>query len=196
MLRRTFLMSGVSLFALPAFADAIADAQADVDKFAGQATAWDGPTTGPQTEAGKLIVVLAGDMKNGGHLGVSNGVAEAAAKAGWEVRVLDGAGSVQSRTAAFGQGLALQPAGIIIVGFDSVEQQAALDQATAANIPMVGWHAGAVIGANPGGGMAVNVSTDAMQVSQVAAEWAYIDAGGKPGVVIFTDSTYAIAIAD
>ena len=33
-----------------------------------------------------------------------------------------------------------------------------------------------------------------MQVSQVAAEWAYIDAGGKPGVVIFTDSTYQIAI--
>lgn len=195
MLRRTFLMASVSLLALPAFADAIADAQANVDKYAGQATAWDGPTTGPQTEAGKLIVVLAGDMKNGGILGVTNGVAEAAAKAGWEVRLLDGAGSVQSRTAAFGQGLALQPAGIIIVGFDSVEQQAALDQAAGAKIPMVGWHAGAVIGANPGGGMAVNVSTDAMQVSQVAAEWAFVDAGGKPGVVIFTDSTYAIAIA-
>lgn len=193
--RRTFLMTSVSLLALPAFADAIADAQADVDKFAGQAKAWDGPTTGPQTEAGKLVVVLAGDMKNGGHLGVTNGVQEAAAKAGWDVRVLDGAGSVQSRAAAFGQGLALQPAGIIIVGFDSVEQQAALDQAVAAKIPMVGWHAGAVIGAKPGGGMAVNVSTDAMQVSKVAAEWAFIDAAGKPGVVIFTDSTYAIAIA-
>ena len=195
MLRRTFLMSSVSLLALPAIADAIADAQADVDKYASKATAWDGPTTGPKATAGKLIVVLGGDMKNGGILGVTNGVAEAAAKAGWEVRLLDGAGSVQSRAASFGQGLALKPAGIIIVGFDSVEQQAALDQAVAAKIPMVGWHAGAVIGANPGGGMAVNVSTDAMQVSKVAAEWAYIDAAGKPGVVIFTDSTYAIAIA-
>ncbi len=196
MLRRTFMTSVAAIIvAGPALADAIADAMADVEKYAGQATAWDGPTTGPQTEAGKLIVVLAGDMKNGGILGVTNGVQEAAAKAGWEVRVLDGAGSVQSRTAAFGQALALQPAGIIINGFDAVEQQAALDQAAAAGIPMVSWHSGPVIGANPGNGMAVNVSTDAMQVSKVAAEWAFADAGGKPGVVIFTDSTYTIAIA-
>ncbi len=33
-----------------------------------------------------------------------------------------------------------------------------------------------------------------MQVSDVAAKWALDDAGGKPGVVIFTDSTYQIAI--
>lgn len=33
-----------------------------------------------------------------------------------------------------------------------------------------------------------------MTVSDVAAKWALDDAGGKPGVVIFTDSTYQIAI--
>ena len=80
-------------------------------------------------------------MKNGGILGVTTGVQEAAARAGWDVRVLDSAGLVQSRTAAFGQALALQPAGIIINGFDAIEQQAALDQAAGAGIPMVSWHA-------------------------------------------------------
>ena len=67
---------------------------------------------------------------------------EAAARAGWEVRVLEGAGLVQSRTAAFGQALALQPAGIIINGFDAIERQAALDQAAGTGIPMVSSHAG------------------------------------------------------
>jgi ribose transport system substrate-binding protein len=151
MLRRTFMTTAAALLiAGPAMADAIADAMANVEKFAGQVTTWDGPTTGPKAAEGKLIVVLAGDMKNGG---------------------------------------------IIINGFDAVEQQAGLDQAAAAGIPMVSWHAGPVIGANPGAGVAVNVSTDAMEVSTVAAQWAFADAGGKPGVIIFTDSTYSIAIA-
>jgi len=133
-------------------------------------------------------------MKNGGILGVTNGVEEAAEKIGWDVRVLDGAGSVQGRTAAFGQAMALQPDGIIINGFDAVEQQAALDQVAGAKIPMVSWHSGPKIGCDAPGGIFANVSTDAMTVSEEAANWAVTDAGGKPGVVIFTDSTYQIAI--
>ena len=69
--------------------------------------AFDGPTSGPKAAEGKTIVVLAGDMKNGGILGVTTGIEEAAAKIGWEVKVLDGAGSVQSRSAAVGQALSL-----------------------------------------------------------------------------------------
>jgi len=155
---------------------------------------WDGPTTGPAAAEGKSIVVLAGDLKNGGILGVTSGVEEAAAKIGWDVRVLDGAGSIQGRTAAIGQALALQPDGIIINGFDAVEQQAALEGVTGANIPMVAWHSGPKIGCDAPGGIFANVSTDAMTVSEVAAEWAVNDGGGEIGVVIFTDSTYQIAI--
>ncbi|NEX46496.1 substrate-binding domain-containing protein [Pseudotabrizicola algicola] len=156
--------------------------------------AFDGPTTGPKAAEGKTIVVLAGDMKNGGILGVTNGIEEAAAKIGWEVKVLDGAGSVQSRAAAVGQALALGPDGIVINGFDAAEQQAALEGVAAAGIPMVSWHSGPKIGCDAPGGIFANVSTDAMDVSAKAAEWALADAGGKPGVVIFTDSTYTIAI--
>jgi ribose transport system substrate-binding protein len=182
MLRRTLLNSllagsmlmGVSLSAL-------------ADDF-------DGPKAGPKAAAGKSIVVLAADLKNGGILGVTKGIEEAAAKIGWTVKVLDGAGSVQSRAAAVGQALALKPDGVVINGFDAAEQQAALEGVTAAKIPMVSWHSGPKIGCDAPGGIFANVSTDAMDVSKKAAEWALQDGGGKPGVVIFTDSTYTIAI--
>ncbi|RWO50495.1 substrate-binding domain-containing protein [Mesorhizobium sp.] len=141
MQRRNFLKSSVAMlsaaivapamFADQARADAMADAMAIVEKYAQKVTAWDGPTSGPGAQEGKTIVVLAGDLKNGGILGVTTGV----------------------------------------------------------------WHAGPTIGPDDKIGLFANVSTDAMQVSAAAANWAYADAKGKPGVVIFTDSTYAIAIA-
>lgn len=155
---------------------------------------FDGPTTGPSAAEGKTIVVLAGDLKNGGILGVTTGIEEAVGVIGWDVRVIDGAGSVQGRTAAIGQALALQPDGIVINGFDAVEQQAALEGVVAADIPMVAWHSGPKIGCDAPGGIFANVSTDAMTVSEVAAEWAIDDGGTDIGVVIFTDSTYQIAI--
>ncbi len=184
MLKRTFVKTLMAGTVIAGFGLSPALAQ----------SAWDGPTTGPKAAEGKTIVVLAADLKNGGILGVTTGVEEAAAKIGWTVRVLDGAGSVQGRTAAVGQALALQPGGIIINGFDAVEQQAALEGVVAASIPMVSWHSGPKIGCDAPGGIFANVSTDAMTVSEEAAKWAVADAGGKPGVVIFTNSTYQIAI--
>ncbi|SEA94452.1 substrate-binding domain-containing protein [Rubrimonas cliftonensis] len=155
---------------------------------------WDGPTTGPGGAEGKSIVVLAADLKNGGVLGVTTGVEEAARVLGWQVRVLDGAGSIQGRTAAIGQALALRPDGIVINGFDAVEQQAALEGVASAGVPMVAWHSGPKIGCDAPGGIFANVSTDAMAVSEVAAQWAMADGGDEVGAVIFTDSTYQIAI--
>jgi len=157
-------------------------------------TAWDGPTTGPAAAGERSIVVVAADLKNGGILGVTEGVEEAAATIGWEVRILDGAGSIQGRTAAIGQAMALKPDGLVINGFDAVEQQAALEGVVAAGIPMVAWHSGPKIGCDAPGGIFANISTDAMTVSEVAAQWAMEDAGDGIGAIVFTDSTYQIAI--
>ena len=74
----------------------VATATAPADK-------WDGPTSGPKAAACKTIVYVAGDMKNGGHLGTSQGVEEAGKVIGWTVRVIDGQGSVSGRTAALNQ---------------------------------------------------------------------------------------------
>ena len=197
--RRTVLQLGVACLALgiasPTLADPMAAAKAVVDKYASKVDKWDGPTTGPKGATGKTIVVLGADMKNGGILGVTKGVEEAAAALGWTVKTLDGAGSIGGRTAAFGQALALNPDGIIINGFDAVEQKPAMEQAKAAKIPMAAWHAAPTVGPIDDLGIIANVSTDPMEVSKAAADWAFVDAKGKPGVIIFTDSTYQIAIA-
>ena len=179
----------------PALADDVSEAKALVEKFAGRKTVWDGPTAGPKALPDKTVVVVAADMKNGGVLGVSNGIEEAVAAIGWDIRVLDGAGTISGRSAAFGQALALKPDGIIINGLDIVEQKASVEAAKAAGIPMVAWHAAPSVGPVPEMGVAANVTTDAMDVSAAAASWAFADADGKPKVVIFTDSTYSIAIA-
>ena len=199
MIRRTLLAAATAAVTLaaatPLLADAMSDAQAIVDKYAKPVTAWDGPTTGPKAAEGKSIVVLAGDMKNGGILGATAGVQEAAEAIGWTVKVIDGAGSVQQRTAAFDQAMALKPDGIIINGFDAQEQKVGMQTAKDAGIPVVSWHAGPTVGPDPDNGIFTNVTTDPMEVSAAAASWAYIDAGGKPGVIVFTDSCCAIALA-
>ena len=190
MIRRDVLKYGVAIAAIafagpnlvaPAFADAMADAQAIVAKYASKVDTWDGPTSGPKGAEGKTIVILGADMKNGGILGVSKGVEEAAAALGWTVKTLDGAGSVGGRTAAFGQALALKPDGIIINGFDAVEQKPAMEEAKAAGIPMVSWHAGPGVGPIDEVGVLANVGTDAMEVSKAAANWAYRRCQGQAG---------------
>lgn len=155
---------------------------------------WDGPTSGPKAEAGKTIVFVAGDMKNGGIVGVSKGVEEAGKAIGWTVRVIDGQGTVSGRTAALNQALAVKPAGIVVGGFDTTEQKAAFEGAAKSGVPLVGWHSGEKAGPNPVAGLFANVTTVADDVADVAASWAVVDSGGKAGVVIFTDSQYAIAL--
>lgn len=154
---------------------------------------WDGPTTGPRAAADKTIVFVASDMRNGGVLGVSRGVEEAARAIGWKVRVLDGQGTVQGRTAAFNQAMALKPAGILLGGFDAKEQATNVKKATEAKVPVVGWHAAKEAGALDG--MFFNVTTSAQDVAEIAALYAVAKSDGKAGVVVFTDSAYAVAIA-
>lgn len=196
-----FKILGAAVFALSvsvygvAHADALSDARADLAKYAGHKTTWDGPTTGPKAAAGKKIVVLASDLKNGGVLGVSEGIQEAAKVMGWDVTVIDGQGSVSGRTAAFGQGLALKPDGIVIDGFDAVEQKPSLDTASASHIPVVSWHAAPDVGPVPNTPVFANVTTNADDVAKAAAEWAIVDGDGHPGVVIFTDSEFSVAVA-
>ncbi len=186
--------AGLAALALPAAADALSDTKAKVAAMTGAKSKWDGPTTGPKAAAGKTIVFVAADMKNGGILGVSKGVEEAGKAIGWTVRVIDGQGSVSGRTAALNQALALNPAGIVVGGFDTTEQKVAFGNAAKGGIPLVGWNAGPKPGPDAAGGLFANVTTTADDISEAAALWAVADSGGKAGVVIFTDSQYSIAV--
>src|SRR5579863_1324951 len=197
MLSRAILMAGAAALAFSAAAKA--DDYVDMaTKAAKAATAradkWDGPTTGPKAAAGKKIVFVAGDLKNGGILGASEGVKEAAAAIGWKVTVIDGQGSVSGRTAAMGQALTLKPDGIVVGGFDTKEQQVAFDAAAKSGAAVVGWHSGTKPGPEPEAGIFANVTTSPLDVSNTAADEAIAESGGKAGVIIFTDSEYEIAL--
>jgi ribose transport system substrate-binding protein len=198
---RNFLLAGASALVLvnlspAAKADAFVDeAKAVVAKAVGRADKWDGPTTGPKSVGKKTLVYVAGDMRNGGILGVATGVKEAAEAIGWDYREIDGQGTVSGQSTALSQAIALKPDALIVGGSDAVEQAAGLEAAAKEGIKIVGWHSGPKPGPVEGAPVFANVTTDSMEVAKVAAMKAIADSEGKAGVVIFADSTYAIAIA-
>ncbi|MBV8565163.1 MAG: substrate-binding domain-containing protein [Methylobacteriaceae bacterium] len=159
-------------------------------------TTWTGPTTGPKAQGKKLIVYVSADQRNGGAQGVGDGAQEAAKVMGWDFRILDGQGSVPARTSALTQAIALKPDGIILGTVDAAEQAPVIEQAAAQGIKIVGWHAG------PGPGkidavpsVFTNVTTDPNEVAKASGLYAVVDSGGTAGVILFTDSIYAIATA-
>ena len=156
---------------------------------------WDGPTTGPKAAPNKLVIYVAGDARNGGIQENSEGVKEAGKAIGWDVRVLDGQGSVSGIHSAFGQAMALKPNGIVVGGYDVVQNAADIAQAAAAGITVVAWHGAPKPGPMPEDKVADNIGSDSSQVAKVAADYAIAQSDGKAGVVIFTDSSYAIALS-
>ncbi len=189
------VLGTVAFRAADAQDDIVAKAKAFVKDAASKADKWTGPMTGPKAVAGKLVVYVSSDQRNGGAQGVGDGVVEAAKAIGWTSRVLDGRGSVQGHGDALGQAIALKPAGIVLGGFDATEQAVLVEQATKAGVTVVGWHAGATPGALKNPDVFTNVTTPAQDTSEAAAYLAIANSDGKAGVVVFTDSAYAIAVA-
>ena len=156
---------------------------------------WDGPTTGPKAVPGKVVIYVAADLRNGGIQENSDGVKEAGKAIGWDVRVLDGQGSVSGIHSAFSQAMALKPAGIVVGGYDVVQNAADIAGAVSAGITVVSWHGGPKPGPMPEQKVIANIGSDSAQVAKVAADYAIAQSDGKAGVIIFTDSAYAIALS-
>jgi len=192
----TLASMGVAMLAPRAQAadDFLAQARQTVAQATAPGGAWTGPTTGPTAQAGKLVVFVSTDQRNGGARGVGEGAAEAAKLLGWDFRTLDGQGSVSARSVALNQAIALKPQGIIVGAIDAAEQAPLLEQASQAGIALVGWHASAAPGPLASPKLFTNVTTDPLEVAGVAALYAIADSDGKAGAIIFTDSIYKIAI--
>jgi len=47
-----------------AYADAVSDAKAAVERYSGPQTKWEGPTAAPKPDKGKKVVFLSGDEQN------------------------------------------------------------------------------------------------------------------------------------
>lgn len=183
------------LAAAAARADPVADARQAVEAASNRAQAWTGPTSGPPAVPGKSIAVLAEDLRNGGVLGVAQGIREAARAIGWKVRIVDAGGTAAGRRRAVADALAAQPDGLVLCGSDAHELEPLLRAGTGRLPPVVGWHAGPRPGAIEGTSVAMNVSTDPLAVARTTALAAVAQSGGRAGVVVFTDSRFAIATA-
>jgi ribose transport system substrate-binding protein len=191
------LVLGASLARADDDAAYIEKAKAYLQNVAAPVTKWDGPTSGPKAVSGKkLIVVVSMDQRNGGALGASEGAKEAGKALGWEVRVLDGQGSIPGHATALQQAIAMKPDGIIDLSIDAKEQQPLFEQAVANGVKIVGWH----VGPKPGpvddvSEIFTNVGTDPVEVATSAGLEAVVKSNGHAGVILFTDSIYTIATA-
>ena len=63
---------------------------------------WDGPRLGPKAKTGRTIAIINEDLRNGGILGVAQGVREAAKVLGWKVKMFDAGGTQEGRETAHG----------------------------------------------------------------------------------------------
>ncbi|HVK55092.1 MAG TPA: substrate-binding domain-containing protein [Burkholderiales bacterium] len=156
---------------------------------------WTGPQSGPAAHSDKTIAFIAEDLRNGGVLGVAQGVREAAKVIGWTVKVFDAGGNAAGRAKALADAAALRPDGVVLCGSDAQESKAGLAPFERRSVPVVGWHVGPEPGPISNAHIAMNVTTDPLAVARVTATAAVSQSKERAGVVIFTDSNFAIAMA-
>ncbi|MDN2664853.1 substrate-binding domain-containing protein [Psychromonas sp. 14N.309.X.WAT.B.A12] len=149
---------------------------------------------GPKAVQDKTVIFVASDLKNSGVAGVVKGFEEAAKAIGWNVRVLDGAGSVPSQSSAMKQALALQPDGIVVGGFTPNTMVPTLRKANKLGIKLVSWHATPNPGPIEDLFIETNITSSADDVARVSAMYAIAKSEGKANVVILTDGLYSIAV--
>ena len=170
----------------------LADAKRVVDAAARPAPAWVGPRSGPRAQAGKRIAMVNEDLRNGGILAVDEGALEAAKVIGWTVKVYDSGGTLEGRKKMLADALNSRPDGLIEVGGDARALAPWLQPFADRGIPIVGWHVAAQAGPVHGAPVAMNVSTDPLEVARVTALAAIVQSGGHAGVVVFTDTNYEL----
>jgi len=157
--------------------------------------------TGPPAQPGKSIAMVIEDLRNGGVLAASLGLREAAAAIGWNVKVFDLGGIVANRDKVMQEVMAFHPDGIALMGGLTLEGSSTkgygpydLTPFERRGIVLVSWHANPWPGPIAGTPVRTNVTSDPLLVARMAASKAIIDAGGRAGVVIFTDSKLGMAM--
>jgi ribose transport system substrate-binding protein len=155
------------------------------------ANEWAGPKQAPPARSGMQVSFIAADFRNGGVVGVYRSFERAAKLLGWRVHAVDGRGDPAEIKRLAAEVLERKSDGLVLGGFgpESLGELHELFQDR--GIALVGWHAGDRPG--PTDKLFSNVTSDPLQVADLATEYAMRD--GPIGVVIFTDSQFAIATA-
>jgi len=160
------------------------------------AQTWEGPTRGPVAQPNKRVVFIASDSRNGGVTGVYRSFEEAVEKLGWKVTFRDGGGQRDQQARMLGQALAERPDGIVFGGFDASECKEGVALAKKDRVALVGWHAATKPG--PTADLFNNIATHSQAVVALATDFVIKDAETRDrpaGIVVFTDSSFAIARA-
>ena len=155
---------------------------------------WNGPTQGPAVRHEKNVIFVASDLRNGGVYGVGKGISEAISNINWHLRFIDGLGSEVRQGAAIRKAIGFEPDAIVLGGIDAVRHKTILKQAEDLGIVVIGWHATELVGGNPEIGLYTNITTDPLDVAEVAALLAIVNSNGRARTVVFTDPNYEIAM--
>lgn len=172
----------------------LAETQLIIAKATLHGVPWTGPESGPPAQPGKSIAFISEDLRNGGILGVAQGVREAVRTMGWTLKIFDAGGTSAGRLTAFERAIASKPDGLILCGADAQNSKPELARIASRGIPIVAWHAGSTPGPIAGTPVAMNVTTDPVEVARVTALGAVAQSNGHAGVVILTDSRFEIAV--
>jgi ribose transport system substrate-binding protein len=154
---------------------------------------WRGPTTGPKAMRGKSIALWADNLRNGGVLGVAVGVREAARQIGWSAHLFHSDGSKVGMESSLGRAVASGADGIIVLAGDHRLMAPQLKRAAAAGKKIIGWHVTALPGPIPASPIALNISTDPLEVGRVTALAALLPNHGNIGAIVFTDNSIELA---
>src|SRR5438093_11389377 len=126
--------------------EALAEARRIVEAATQPAAPWNGPRTGPPAQSGKHVVILGEDLRNGGILGVAQGVREAARVIGWSVAVFDAGGSAERRRKVLADALAGRVDGLVLLGPDARDMLPGPLPYAPRGTPIVAGHVGAAAG--------------------------------------------------
>lgn len=140
------------------------------------------------------VLFLAFDFRNGGITAVYRAFSEACWEMKWTLRVINCEGSADEVRAQLDHALLDSSLDALVLGgFDETLAQDAWRARKGGRPALVGWHASGRPG--PGQFLLSNVSTDPLQVAELAAQAVFDTARGQAGVVLFNDSHFEIANA-
>ena len=158
----------------------------------GSQTKWQGPTTGPKAQKGKSIVYVSQTQQNAGSAGVAKGLEEAGNSLGWDVKVIDGKGTLTGMVAALNQAIALKPDGIVLGSVPTTGTESQVKKAVDSGIAVVGWHASDNPGKVADSPLFTNVTSKPADIAYVAGAYAIVESGGDAQAIQYTDLTYSI----
>ena len=191
---RTLSSIAACFFALPSLASEAINHEAIVVEALRPASSWNFPVEDAAALSKKHVVYLAANLQNSGILSVAEGLKEAVSKLDWSLEIIDARGDQSKIEEALDRIARLAPDGLVLGGFNAIDHLGPLNVISREGTKIIGWHASAYPGQIHGTPVFNNITTNPLQVAQVATSYAIVATNRRAGAVIFTDSRFEIAL--